>query len=234
MTIAAIANRFSAVLAPEAATPRILVLIGPPGCGKGTQARFITRNLGIPAISTGEILRDAAGSQTELGRRLRAVMESGGLVGDEIVNELVAARILDDDCRDGFVLDGYPRTVQQAEYFGRMLRERGLPEPEAVVLDVRLDRLVTRLTARRLCPLCGRIYNLISAPPAEDEFCDDDGMFLVKRADDEERVIRERFLAYERTTAPLLRHYGNGRMHRIDASAEVECVAAHVEAAVGL
>ncbi len=232
MTTAAIANRFSAILAPEAATPRILLLIGPPGCGKGTQARFITRNLGIPAISTGDILRDASSSRTELGRRVRAVMESGGLVGDEIVNELVAARVLDDDCRDGFVLDGYPRTVQQAEYFGRMLRQRGLPEPEAVVLGVDSDLLVKRLTTRRLCPLCGRIYNLVSAPPSEDEYCDDDGMFLVKRADDEERVIRERFRAYERITAPLLRYYGHGRTHRIDASAEVDGVARRIEAAL--
>ena len=232
MTSAAIANRFSAVLTPEAATPRILLLIGPPGCGKGTQARFITRNLGIPAISTGDILRDAAGLPTVLGTRVRAVMESGALVGDDIVNELVAARVMDDDCRDGFVLDGYPRTLSQAEHFRRMLRERGLPAPEAIVLEVPADRLVSRLTARRLCPLCGRIYNLISAPPCEDEFCDDDGMFLVKRADDEERVIRERFIAYETTTASLLRYYGNGRVHRIDASADVERVAGQIETAV--
>jgi adenylate kinase len=100
------------------------------------------------------------------------------------------------------------------------------------VLEVPADRLVARLTARRLCPLCGRIYNLISAPPSEDEFCDDDGMFLVKRADDEEGVIRERFITYETTTASLLRYYGNGRVHRIDASADAEPVAGQIETAV--
>ncbi len=230
MTTAALADRPGAV-SPEKA-PRILVLIGPPGCGKGTQSRFLTGALEIPSVSTGEILRHAAAQENELGRKIRALMESGALVTDGIVNQVVASRIAGEDCAKGFILDGYPRTVLQARRLEQMLRERGLPNAEAVIFDVHPETLISRLTARRYCPLCGRVYNLVSAPPCEEEFCDDDGMFLVKRADDEEEVIRERLLSYERATAPLVRYYGDGVCHRVDASGEIETVALQLRTAL--
>jgi adenylate kinase len=230
MTTAALAHRLAAVT-PDMA-PSILVLIGPPGCGKGTQARFISGALGIPSISTGEILRHAAVQDSDLGARVRLLMENGALVSDDIVNEVVANRIGDGDCADGFILDGYPRTVEQARHLNRILRNNNLPKAQIVIFDVQPDLLVHRLAARRYCPFCGRVYNLVSAPPAEEEFCDDDGMFLVKRTDDDENVIRERFVAYERATAPLIRYYAGSVCHRVDAAGEIEEVASQIQAAL--
>jgi len=163
---------------------------------------------------------------------VRQIMESGALVTDDVVNQVVANRICDDDCAGGFILDGYPRTVEQARHLEKMLRDNGLPEAQVVVFDVQADLLVRRLTARRYCPFCGRVYNLVSAPPAEEEFCDDDGMFLVKRTDDNENVIRERLLAYERATAPLIRYYNGSVSHRIDAGGEIETVAREIRASL--
>jgi adenylate kinase len=230
MTTAALAYRPSAVT-PEKA-PSILVLLGPPGCGKGTQSRFLSGNLGIPSISTGEILRHAAAQDNDLGRRVRQIMESGALVTDDVVNQVVGNRICDSDCAGGFILDGYPRTVEQARHLEQMLRDSGLPEAQVVIFDVQPDLLVRRLAARRYCPFCGRVYNLVSAPPAEEEFCDDDGMFLVKRTDDDENVIRERLLAYERATAPLIRYYNGSVGHRVDAGGEIETVAREIQASL--
>lgn len=230
MTTAALADRPSAVTLEKASG--ILILIGPPGCGKGTQSRFLSGTLGIPSISTGEILRHAAAQDDDLGGTVRRIMEAGALVTDELVNQVVANRICDDDCAGGFILDGYPRTIEQARHLEQMLRDRRLPAAQVVIFDVQPDLLVRRLTARRYCPLCGRVYNLISAPPADEEFCDDDGMFLVKRADDEEDVIRERLLAYEGATAPLIRYYAGGPCHRIDAGADIETVAHQIQAAL--
>jgi adenylate kinase len=230
MTTAALADRPAAVMPDKA--PSILVLIGPPGCGKGTQSNFISGALGIPSISTGEILRHAAAQDGDLGGRVRRLMEAGALVSDDIVNHVVANRIGDDDCAAGFILDGYPRTVEQARHMDEMLRNNSLPEAQIVIFDVQPDLLVRRLAARRYCPFCGRVYNLVSAPPAEEEFCDDDGMFLVKRTDDDENVIRERLVAYERATAPLIRHYAGSVCHRIDAAGEIEAVASQIQAAL--
>jgi adenylate kinase len=230
MTTAAIANRPSAVSMEKAA--RILILIGPPGCGKGTQARLLTGALGVPSISTGDILREAAAANNEFGGRVRQFMDAGALVPDEIVNQVVSDRIGRGDCASGFILDGYPRTVKQARHLELVLHANRLPEAEAIVFEVHPDLLVDRLAARRYCPLCGRVYNLISAPPAEDDYCDDDSMFLMKRADDEEQVIRERFLAYERATAPLIRYYNGTVRHRVDAAGEIDHVAHDLQAAL--
>jgi adenylate kinase len=230
MTTAALADRPGAASSEK--TARTLILIGPPGCGKGTQGHFISGDLGIPSISTGEILRHAAEKGDDFGRKVRSLMESGALVTDDIVNRVVADRIRDEDCALGFILDGYPRTVEQARHLDRLLSGSGLPKAEVLIFDVDPDRLVRRLAARRHCPFCGRIYNLVSAPPAEEEFCDDDGMFLVKRADDEEQVIRERLASYERATAPLIRYYGASVCHRVDGSGEIEAVAGRVQSAL--
>src|ERR1035437_3592112 len=134
----------------------ILLLFGPPGCGKGTQAEYLAERLHIPAISTGEMFRAECKAGTELGKAACSILSSGGLVSDELVNGIVANRIARADCRDGFLLDGYPRTVPQAIHLSGVLRERGLPEPVVIHLDVADEALVTRLTARRQCPQCLR------------------------------------------------------------------------------
>lgn len=159
-------------------------------------------------------------------------LKKGGLVSDSIVNQIVAGRIARPDCANGFLLDGYPRTVGQAKPFDALLRERNLPEPIVVHLDVSERLLVDRLTARRQCPKCLRIYNLLSQPPALEGVCDDDAATLVTREDDRESVIRERLQAYRELTGPILDWYGEARVHTVDGGATQALVAAAVESAV--
>jgi adenylate kinase len=210
----------------------ILLLFGPPGCGKGTQATSLAEKFHIPAISTGEMFRAAVKAGTEMGKRASAIMQAGGLVGDDIVNGMLAARISEPDCRNGFLLDGYPRTVPQAENFGALLTERGLPQPVVIHLDVPDSALVERLTARRQCPKCLRIYNLQSQPPRKAGLCDDDGAELLTRADDQESVIRDRLRAYNELTGPILGWYGPARVHTIDGAQPPQQVARAIEQAV--
>jgi len=160
------------------------------------------------------------------------IMSIGGLMSDEIVNGIVAGRTSRPDCRGGFLLDGYPRTVAQAQAFDQLLRERKLPEPVVVHLDVPDQLLVARLTARRQCSKCLRIYNLLSQPPAAEGICDDDGAALQTRDDDQEPVIRERLKAYHNLTGPILAWYGVTRVHTVDGGAAREEVAQAVEAVV--
>jgi adenylate kinase len=152
------------------------------------------------------------------------IMAAGGLVGDEIVNGIVASRLTRPDCAGGFLLDGYPRTVAQAQSFAQLLHERDLPAPIVVHLDVPDQLLVARLTARRQCPNCLKIYNILSQPPKSEGICDDDGTALITRADDQESVIRERLRAYNKLTGPILAWYGAEHVHTVDggqAPAEV-------------
>lgn len=193
----------------------IFLLFGPPGSGKGTQSRLITNWLGIPAISTGDMLRGEIQAGTPLGKAARSVMANGGLVGDDLVNKMLAQRIAQPDCEPGFLLDGYPRTVQQAEYLDRLVNERGLPKPIILHLDVPMDALVGRMTSRRQCPKCGRIYNLLHQPPRKAGFCDDDGTPLVSRKDDQEDVVRERIRTYDELTRPVLAHYQDRNYYQI-------------------
>jgi adenylate kinase len=160
------------------------------------------------------------------------IMAKGGLVNDEIVNEIVAQRIAKPDCAGGFLLDGYPRTVAQAQNFDALLRERNLPAPIVIHLDVRDEELVERLTARRQCPKCHRIYNLLSQPPAADGICDDDATQLLTRDDDHEDVIRERLRAYQNVTGPILAWYGVTRVYTVDGCGAPAKVAAAIESAV--
>lgn len=195
----------------------VILLFGPPGCGKGTQAGFIAERFQIPAISTGEMFRAECDAGTELGRKAAAILTAGGLVGDDLVNGMVARRIANEDCARGFLLDGYPRTVAQAKFFTRLLIDRGLPAPAVIHLDVPNSALLSRLTARRQCPKCRRIYNLLSQPPRQLGICDHDGVGLVTREDDHEAVIWQRLEAYEDQTGPVLEWYGSTVVHRIDA-----------------
>jgi adenylate kinase len=206
----------------------VALLFGPPGCGKGTQAVHVSEKFRIPTISTGDMFRAECQAGTELGRRASAILASGGLVGDDIVNEMVAQRIAQPDCARGFLLDGYPRTVAQARFFSRLLDERGLPEPTVIHLAVADQVLVQRLTARRQCPTCRRIYNLLSQPPNHAGLCDQDGAALITRTDDREQVIVERLRAYEEQTGPVLSWYGVSSVHRVDADQPPLRVAAAV------
>ncbi len=193
----------------------VVRLFGPPGCGKGTQSRLITSWLKIPAISTGEMLRAEMQAGTELGRLAQEIMSSGGLVGDEIVNNMLACRIAKADCQNGFLLDGYPRTLEQAEYLDQLLESRHFARPVILHLDVPEDALVGRMTSRRQCPKCSRVYNLLHQPPKSAGICDDDGIELIVRKDDQESVFRERLRTYDEQTRPVLAHYHDRSYYQI-------------------
>jgi adenylate kinase len=193
----------------------VLLLFGPPGSGKGTQSRLITNWLGIPAISTGDMLRAEIQAGTPLGNAARSIMASGGLVGDDLVNEMLANRVSQPDCDAGFLLDGYPRTVEQAEYLDQLLCSRRFPKPIILHLDVPMDALVGRMSSRRQCPKCKRIYNLLQQPPLQAGVCDDDGTPLITRKDDQEDVVRERLRIYDALTRPVLAHYQDRNYYQI-------------------
>jgi adenylate kinase len=198
-----------------------IVLFGSPGSGKGTQAKLLQQCLDVPHISTGDMLRDRIKSGEDLGTKVVATMQSGALVCDEVMNAMVADRLTQPDAAKGFILDGYPRTLAQAEHFigwlvGRKIRE--------VVIHLAVDYniIIARLTGRRQCPLCGTLYNIASHPPKVDGLCDLDGTKLVIRDDDREEVIRERLEAYERQTRPVLEFFRKSghRVVRVDASVD--------------
>jgi adenylate kinase len=210
----------------------IILLFGPPGCGKGTQAAFLVDKLQIPAISTGEMFRAECQTGTALGRRAKALLACGQLISDDIVNEMVASRTDAPDCARGYLLDGYPRTVGQATYFSGVLRERDLPDPVVIHIDVRDELLVRRLAARRQCPKCHKIYNLLSQPPALDSRCDGDGSVLITRDDDQESIIRDRLRAYADQTGPVLDYYGHSRVLRVDGTLPVSGVAVAIDDAL--
>ena len=196
----------------------VILLFGPPGCGKGTQGAIITRQLGVPSISTGEIFRAELKAGTPLGNAAKQIMASGGLVGDDIVNAMVKGRLAQPDCRNGFLLDGYPRTIAQAQFLDALLKELAYPEPTILFLEVADAVLISRLTARRQCSACGAIYNVLSQPPQVDGVCDRDSAALLQRDDDKEEVIRARLVAYADSTGPLVGYYSNRDFHRIDGN----------------
>lgn len=169
---------------------------------------------------------------SEIGRTACALLSQGALVGDEIVNQVVASRIARPDCADGFLLDGYPRTVAQAVAFAGLIRDRHLPEPAIVHLDVPDELLILRLTARRQCPRCGRLYNVLSMPPRVEGLCDADAAPLVTREDDREDVIRGRLRTYRDQTRPVLNWYRSSRVHLVDGSMPPDRVARAVAKAV--
>jgi adenylate kinase len=207
----------------------VILLFGPPGCGKGTQGAVMTRLLGVPSISTGEIFRAELKAGTPLGNAAKEIMASGGLVGDDIVNGMVSGRLRQSDCRNGFLLDGYPRTIQQARFLDGLLKEIGQPEPTVVYLEVPDSVLIERLTARRQCPSCGKIYNVLSQPPQREGLCDADGSALIQRDDDKEAVIRARLEAYTASTGPLAEFYAKRDFHRIDGNRRPEEIQQTIE-----
>jgi adenylate kinase len=195
----------------------IILLFGPPGSGKGTQGRLIIEWLGntIPSVSTGDMLRAEIAADTPLGRQTQSIIAAGGLVPDDLINAALASRIRQPDCQRGFMLDGYPRTVEQAQYLDALLASRNLPAPVVIHLDVPADVLVGRMVSRRQCLQCGQMFNILSKRPKVEGRCDDDGAPLAMRKDDREDVIRERLRTYEEVTRPVVAHYPSDRYFQI-------------------
>ena len=182
-----------------------IILLGPPGAGKGTQAESIAEAFGIPQISTGDMLRAAVKEGTELGLRVKAVMESGGLVSDDIIVELIKERIRDADCREGFLFDGFPRTLAQAE----ALKDNDIPVTHVVEIDVPAEEVIARLSGRRVHPASGRVYHVVFNPPKTEGKDDVTGEELVQRDDDREATVRRRLDVYREQTAPLVDYYAH-------------------------
>lgn len=203
-----------------------LIFLGAPGAGKGTQAQRVAAEFGIPHISTGEILRRAVAKGSDLGLAAKQKMEAGELVPDDLMCHIVEERISEPDCQKGFILDGFPRTVAQAQYLDQLLNRKGGLGLRAINFEVAPEVLLKRLTGRRVCPVCGTNYNMFFNPPARDSVCDRDGARLIERADDREDAIQRRLAAYERDTAPLIGYYEKrGALHRVDAGRAAEAIA---------
>src|SRR2546425_9239706 len=209
---------------------KIIVLMGAPGAGKGTQARLLQERLNLPQISTGDIFRALAQTSTPLAEEVRAIQQAGRLIPDEVVIRVVEDRTSQDDCRNGYVLDGYPRTAAQAEML-EALAGRQHKKLSAILIDVPLDLLEKRMTGRRSCPICGEIYNIYFRPPKVDNKCDrHPEADLIQRADDRQERVRVRLETYERETAPLLDYYqSTGRLHRVDGTRSPEEIYSNIE-----
>lgn len=196
-----------------------VTLMGPPGVGKGTQADRLKGHLGVPHVSTGDLLRDAVKQGTPMGRKARTFVESGELVPDELMGELIAERLARPDAAEGFILDGFPRTVEQVTILERVLDRLGVKLDRAVALTAIEAEIVRRLTGRRICPTDGTVYHLESHPPKSPGTCDQCGSALVQRADDNEEVIRKRLEVYSSQTLPVMEAYRQrGTLVEVDAS----------------
>ena len=199
---------------------RAVIFLGPPGAGKGTQARQIAESYSVPHLSTGDMFREHVSRGTPLGLRAKPIMERGELVPDDLVLSMVEERISRPDCGDGFLLDGFPRTLPQAEKLDEILRKRFKTQPVVVHFVVDEKQLMRRLTGRRTCAIGGEIYNIYDHPPRVPGRCDRDGGELMQRPDDREEVIAERLAAYERQTRPLVDYYrGRGVLKDVDGMA---------------
>jgi adenylate kinase len=210
--------------------PKIIVLMGAPGAGKGTQARLLQERMSLPQISTGDIFRALAQSDTPLANEVRVIQQSGRLIPDELVIRVVAERTGQHDCKLGYVLDGFPRTTMQAEMLEH-LAARQRHTLTAVLIDVPVELLTKRLTGRRNCPVCGEIYNVYFKPPRVENRCDlHPEAELVRRADDAPEKIRVRLETYAKETAPLLDYYeSTGRLQRIDGTQDRESIYAQIQ-----
>jgi adenylate kinase len=204
----------------------ILILLGAPGAGKGTQGALLAERLGMPKIATGDILRDAVRRGTELGRKAREYMDAGELVPDEVILGLVRDALASEEAAAGAILDGFPRNVPQAEALQGMLKEMGAGIDAVVEIDVDDEEIVRRISGRRSCADCGRVFNVHSDPPAQDGVCGVCGGALVQRDDDREETVRRRLEVYRASTAPLVEFYRSegARMVRVDGDRPIEGV----------
>jgi adenylate kinase len=224
--------------APADATflPGPVLLLGAPGVGKGTQAQFLVAEYGIPQISTGDLFRSNIAAGTPLGLQAKEVLASGQLVSDELVNQMAWARILADDTARGYILDGFPRTLNQAHFLDAQLAAPALrPNLPVVAISivVAYDQLLRRITGRRICAACKSIYNIYSNPPKAADKCDLDGAQLTQRPDDTEAVFHDRMKVFEEQTAPVVEHYrALGRFREVNGDQPVEAVTAAIESAL--
>lgn len=208
--------------------PRI-ILVGPPGSGKGTQGKRLAREYHIPTIAMGDILRDKKNENSELGRQLKTIMAEGKYVPDDVVIDIMRERIQADDCRDGFILDGFPRTVAQADALEHMLENLGLKLTAVVHLLVDEERLVERLSGRRIAPKSGQEYHVKFRPPKIAGICDVSGEPLIQREDDQEATIRKRFEQYAQQTTPLIGYYERkGLLREVEAIGDFDEVSARI------
>lgn len=207
---------------------KIVVMIGPPGAGKGTQARQLAEHYHIPQISTGDILREMARLETKLGLQLRAIMASGELVSDEVLASVIQTRTTQPDCQGGYILDGFPRTPSQARTLEKLARGQG-KEVRLVSIEVSRNALMQRLTGRRICSKCGEIYNIHLRPTKQEGICDVCGGELLHRVDDREETVGTRLTAYEQKTAPLIEYFReSGRLVSVNGERPVGEVFAEV------
>ncbi len=212
-----------------------IVLLGAPGSGKGTQAQKLAQKYRAPQVSSGDLLREAVARGSELGRRAKAAMDAGALVSDDLVLALIRERLSRPDARRGFILDGFPRNIAQAEALNRMLSGLGQPIDAVVLMNVDPAILLRRLTGRRTCLRCGRLFNVYTSPPTAETPCTGGDLQheLVQRPDDNEETIRKRLDVYTAQTQPLIHHYrANGLLHVVDAEGDVEQVFERLERAV--
>ncbi len=205
-----------------------LILLGAPGAGKGTQAKWISEEYGIPHISTGDILRKNVAEGTELGKEAKKYMDEGKLVPDELIIDMVRDRLSQDDCKNGFILDGFPRTIKQAEALEK------ITDVDAVLnIYVPFEKLIERITGRRTCPKCGAVYHIKYNPPKKDNICDVCGTPLIQRDDDKEETVRKRLKTYEEQTAPLIDYYEKkGKLITVEGQEKVEDTIALVRQAL--
>ena len=197
---------------------QVIVFLGPPGSGKGTQAARLSATLHIPAISTGDMLRRECNSGSALGNAVKAILAAGQLVGDDVMNQVMEKRLQQFDCERGCILDGYPRTLSQARFLDRLLKTLGRPRPLIFNFEISCDEIIRRLSARRVCLECGRTISVPTDAAAGQVVCERDGSRMVQREDDNPDSIRQRLELYGRNAAQLIRHYRSRNYHRVPAS----------------
>ena len=202
-----------------------LILLGAPGAGKGTQAAILARELGIPTISTGNILRAAVASGSELGKQAKACMESGALVSDEIIIGIIRDRLAEPDCANGYILDGVPRTIGQAE----ALEQNGITFDRVVSMEISDETIMERMSGRRVCPKCGASYHVVAVPPKQEGVCDECGSKLMTRKDDAPETVKSRLAVYHKETEPLKDFYrSRGVLVPVEDQGSVEATSAAI------
>ncbi|MFZ1997100.1 MAG: adenylate kinase [Solirubrobacteraceae bacterium] len=210
-----------------------LILFGPPGAGKGTQAERLRKDFELPYIATGDMLRSNVKEETDLGKQAKAYMDAGDLVPDGLIVAMAADRLSQDDAQDGFILDGFPRTIEQAQALEKQLSELGRRVTAALLIDVPDEEVIRRLSGRRMCVKSGHSYHVEFDPPKHDGVCDQDGSRLVQRDDDKPAVIENRLRVYHEKTKPLVDYYDKlGLMRRVDGTREPSDVHGHIRAVI--
>jgi len=212
-----------------------LLILGAPGAGKGTQAKTLSEMLDVPHISTGDIFRDNIKNHTKLGQKVKEILEEGGLVPDVITNEIAKERLEREDCRKGYILDGYPRTIDQARYLDDLLDDSDEKLDYVINIESSDECIIDRLSKRRYCPACGRIYHLLSTPPGEEGICDICGAKIIQRADDKEETIRDRLRIYHEQTKPLIDYYKQkGLLVNIDGERKIKPILEDILKIIGV